>query len=61
MIEYGRNMTTVVTFSEDGDYITMKIKMYGAGDRSFTLTFKLGEEFEENTMDFRVSRVSTRN
>ncbi|XP_058234833.1 fatty acid-binding protein, brain-like isoform X3 [Hemibagrus wyckioides] len=40
----------------DGDYIVKKIKMFEAINRTFTLTFKLGEEFDESTIDFRVCK-----
>ncbi|XP_058234832.1 fatty acid-binding protein, brain-like isoform X2 [Hemibagrus wyckioides] len=46
----------VVIFSQDGDYIVKKIKMFEAINRTFTLTFKLGEEFDESTIDFRVCK-----
>ncbi|KAG7316230.1 hypothetical protein KOW79_019771 [Hemibagrus wyckioides] len=46
----------VTQASQDGDYIVMKIKMFEAINRTFTLTFKLGEEFDESTIDFRVCK-----
>ncbi|KAG7316228.1 hypothetical protein KOW79_019769 [Hemibagrus wyckioides] len=56
MKEYGQNMKAVVIFSQDGDYIVKKTKMYEATNRTFTFTFKLGEEFDESTIDFRVCK-----
>lgn len=46
-------------FSQDGDNIVMKIKTYETTTKSVTLSFKLGEEFDENTIDFRYCKVST--
>ncbi|XP_058234835.1 fatty acid-binding protein, brain-like [Hemibagrus wyckioides] len=56
MREYLWNMKSGVIFSQDGDDIIMKIKMYEASNRCFTLTFKLGQEFDESTLDFRVCK-----
>ncbi|KAK3517009.1 hypothetical protein QTP70_029971, partial [Hemibagrus guttatus] len=56
MRDYMWNMKSAVIFSQDGDYIVIKVKMYDASNRSFTLRFKLGEEFEESTIDFRVCK-----
>ncbi|XP_017311115.1 fatty acid-binding protein, brain [Ictalurus punctatus] len=55
--QYGNNMTSVVIFSQDGDNIVMKIKTYETTTKSVTLSFKLGEEFDENTIDFRYCKT----
>ncbi|TUF87437.1 Fatty acid-binding protein, brain [Bagarius yarrelli] len=57
MRKYFSNMKTTLIFSQDGDYIVLKFKMHEADNRSQTKRFKLGEEFEENTLDFRTCRA----
>ncbi|XP_046692393.1 myelin P2 protein-like [Silurus meridionalis] len=57
MKRYGSNMTTVVIFTQDGENIVIKTKMYEDTNRSYSISFKLGEEFNENTIDFRECRT----
>ncbi|KAF5885350.1 fatty acid-binding protein, brain, partial [Clarias magur] len=57
MIRYGINMTVLSTFSQDGEYFSIKVKMYEDTNRSFTVSFKLDEEFNQTTIDFRVCKT----
>lgn len=61
MRHYGNNMTTVLIFSQDGDDIVIKTKMYGTINRSITVSFKLDEEIDEHSVDFRLCKVRTFN
>lgn len=59
MRHYGNNMTTVLTFSREGDDVIMKTKMLDVINRSVTVTFRLDEELDENSVDFRLCKVRT--
>ncbi|XP_053344664.1 fatty acid-binding protein, brain-like [Clarias gariepinus] len=57
MKRYGINVKVLYAFSQDEEYINIKVKMYEDTNRTFTVSFKLGQEFDETTIDFRACRT----